>query len=74
LNSDPGRVGEVAKEKLHSILSENPGYQRICDIEEFLAGKCTELPGKTISNSGANRGFCTCTLKFLWGGKKFSLL
>ncbi|PNF28390.1 hypothetical protein B7P43_G16747 [Cryptotermes secundus] len=46
LNSVPGRVGEVVNEKVHNILSKNPQYEQICEIEETLAGKRTELPSK----------------------------
>jgi hypothetical protein len=46
LNSVPGRVGEVIKEEVHSILSRNPGCERGCEIEEILASKRTELPSK----------------------------
>jgi hypothetical protein len=35
LNSVPGRFGEVVKEKVHSILPKNPGYEEICEIEEI---------------------------------------
>jgi hypothetical protein len=45
-NSVPGRVNEVVKEKVHNILSKNPGYEQICQTEEILADKRTELPSK----------------------------
>jgi hypothetical protein len=38
LNAVPGRVGEVVKEKVHSIVSKNPGYKKIYEIEEILGG------------------------------------
>jgi hypothetical protein len=41
LNSVPKRTGEVVK-----ISLKNPGYEQICEIEEILAGKRTELPSK----------------------------
>jgi hypothetical protein len=34
--------------KFHSILSENPGYEQIREIEEILAAKRTELPSKKL--------------------------
>jgi hypothetical protein len=43
MNLIPKRVSEIAKEKVHIILSEHPGYVQICEIEEILAGKRTEL-------------------------------
>jgi hypothetical protein len=46
LNLVPRRVGEVVKEKIHRILSKNLGYEQICETEEILASKRTELPSK----------------------------
>jgi hypothetical protein len=73
LNPVSGRVGEVVKEKVQSIRQKKKN--RIWtnfQIEEILGGKHTELLSKNkITNSGANSGFCTCALKFLWSGKKF---
>jgi hypothetical protein len=34
---------------VHSILSKNPGYEQICEIEEIVAAKRTELPSKKSS-------------------------
>jgi hypothetical protein len=48
LYSVPGRVGEVVKEQVHSILSNDPGYEPICQIEEILVGKRTERPSKKL--------------------------
>jgi hypothetical protein len=36
------------KGKVHSVLfKKNPGYEQICDIEEILVGKRTELQVKS---------------------------
>jgi hypothetical protein len=45
LNSASRKV-EVVKKKVHNILFKNPAYEQICEIEEILAGKRTELPSK----------------------------
>jgi hypothetical protein len=34
LNSVPGRVDEILKKKVHSILSKNPGYEQICESKK----------------------------------------
>jgi hypothetical protein len=46
MNSVSGRIGEVVKAKNTQHSFKNAGYEQICEIEEVLAGKHTELPSK----------------------------